>query len=246
MSYAAVAENESAELQTDVMRFMAILAFCLVAIFAIVQSLPAPPAPPQDSDTPIEAPATIPTETRTTMSTGPQPVELLRATAVPPPAPPTPRLQRAAPAPQKPPTPVRAEIVPAVPVDAVPAAPARAISVAEPGLSLRFESDAVLRQLVQRGLVSLFAIDGNQFYALKVTGGAMDFRPQRAPSNYHEMFAETVPADIQRSAPPGTTTWGVTLPAATSRQLERFVRTNFSGGLVITADAQLALQDKGA
>ena len=34
-----------ADLQTDVMRFMAILALCLVAIFAIVQSLPLLPTP---------------------------------------------------------------------------------------------------------------------------------------------------------------------------------------------------------
>ena len=32
-----------ADLQTDVMRFMAILALCLVAIFALVQSIPLSP-----------------------------------------------------------------------------------------------------------------------------------------------------------------------------------------------------------
>jgi len=30
----------AADLQTDIMRFMAILALCLVAIFALVQSIP--------------------------------------------------------------------------------------------------------------------------------------------------------------------------------------------------------------
>ncbi len=33
-----------AELQTDVMRFMAILSLCLVAIFALVQSIPLAPS----------------------------------------------------------------------------------------------------------------------------------------------------------------------------------------------------------
>ena len=33
----------AADLQTDVMRFMAILSLCLVAIFALVQSLPLAP-----------------------------------------------------------------------------------------------------------------------------------------------------------------------------------------------------------
>lgn len=42
------------ELQTDVMRFMAILAFCLVAIFALVQSIPlgSPSSPDVAADTP--------------------------------------------------------------------------------------------------------------------------------------------------------------------------------------------------
>lgn len=40
------------DLQTDVMRFMAILAFCLMAVFALVQSLPTqsePPTPSRDA-----------------------------------------------------------------------------------------------------------------------------------------------------------------------------------------------------
>ena len=38
----------AADLQTDVMRFMAIISLCLVAIFALVQSMPiAPPAAPE-------------------------------------------------------------------------------------------------------------------------------------------------------------------------------------------------------
>ena len=34
----------AADLQTDVMRFMAIISMCLVAIFALVQSIPQPVA----------------------------------------------------------------------------------------------------------------------------------------------------------------------------------------------------------
>ena len=36
----------AADLQTDVMRFMAILSLCLVAIFALVQSIPLAPVEP--------------------------------------------------------------------------------------------------------------------------------------------------------------------------------------------------------
>jgi len=45
-----------ADLQTDVMRFMAILAICLVAIFALVQSLPLPEATPQPARQPAPEP----------------------------------------------------------------------------------------------------------------------------------------------------------------------------------------------
>ncbi len=38
------------DLQTDVMRFMAILAFCLVAVFALVQSIPMRPVQPEPSE----------------------------------------------------------------------------------------------------------------------------------------------------------------------------------------------------
>ena len=49
-----------ADLQTDVMRFMAILALCLVAIFALVQSIPvntvAPEIPAAEVPTPVSTP----------------------------------------------------------------------------------------------------------------------------------------------------------------------------------------------
>ena len=43
----------AADLQTDVMRFMAILSLCLVAIFALVQSIPLAPTEPEPE--PVEA-----------------------------------------------------------------------------------------------------------------------------------------------------------------------------------------------
>ena len=41
----------AADLQTDVMRFMAILSLCLVAIFALVQSIPLAPVKPAPTPT---------------------------------------------------------------------------------------------------------------------------------------------------------------------------------------------------
>ena len=50
----------AADLQTDIMRFMAILALCLVAIFALVQSLPLAPAsvePTAAAEPPVAPPS---------------------------------------------------------------------------------------------------------------------------------------------------------------------------------------------
>lgn len=267
MSYAAVAEAENAELQTDVMRFMAILAFCLVAIFAIVQSMPAPPATPVTTTdnltvsapevakpavtVPVTTPAALvrpaPEKARVVASPAPTPIELQRAAPLPRPVAPPPVQVVRAPAPQsqtsapqqpdKPVEPVvQAEIVE---TPTTPAPPTQ-------GLSLRFESDAVLRSLVARGLVSLYAIRQGQFYAMQVNGGDVRFTAAGAPAQYHEMIDTTVPAEIRNSlGAANAVTWGVTLPNATSQQLMRFVRTNYSGSLVIGRDAQLALGRQG-
>ena len=56
-----------ADLQTDVMRFIAILALCLVAIFALVQSLPLMP-------TVIEPPAAQPRQADLSQTAAPEPV----------------------------------------------------------------------------------------------------------------------------------------------------------------------------
>ncbi len=66
-------ERGGGELQTDVMRFMAILAFCLVAIFALVQSIPsAPTRSPQPPEPTAFAPEIPPV--REIMPVPPPPV----------------------------------------------------------------------------------------------------------------------------------------------------------------------------
>ena len=59
----------AADLQTDIMRFMAILALCLVAVFALVQSIPPEavtpltvPAPAQLTASPVTPPPKPPAE----------------------------------------------------------------------------------------------------------------------------------------------------------------------------------------
>jgi len=72
------------ELQSDVMRFMAILAFCLVAVFALVQGVPmsARPEPRVESAPPAdptpEPPAPVTEEAATSPAVSPRPGYSLR------------------------------------------------------------------------------------------------------------------------------------------------------------------------
>ena len=50
----------AADLQTDIMRFMAILSLCLVAIFALVQSIPLTPTEPVSVEEVPVVPAPVP------------------------------------------------------------------------------------------------------------------------------------------------------------------------------------------
>lgn len=72
-----------AELQTDVMRFMAILALCLVAIFALVQSIPlAPQAPTEEAVTAARTPqASFTDETASTRAAARTPADAPAAVA---------------------------------------------------------------------------------------------------------------------------------------------------------------------
>ena len=266
MSYAASADLENSELQTDVMRFMAILAFCLVAIFAIVQSIPLQPAqsqapPPAETDVVVELPAVVAPVSPAVESKEPEPVA-----AVPVVPQPTPQVVPAAPEPRQKPNPVSKPVAKPLPVPRYTPKPQPARTEPprqtdpEPtpqptpvrqGLSLRFESDAILRSLVERRLVSLYAIAGDDFYRMAVSAGRVSFGAGAAPAQFHEMVLETVPADVlssfelQHGVAARQLTWGVTLPAATTSQLRRFVRTNYQGSLVITSEAGLALAGSG-
>lgn len=293
MSYAASADLDNSELQTDVMRFMAILAFCLVAIFAIVQTMPL--EAPAEPAVPAVADPLPPIDTRVApiVQSKPAPekkllakVEPVRATLLekkPPPMPakrptampakpvlpqPEPRMVATPePARAKPqvaknkPKPVTVTRLPApkpVPIPEAKPAPVKAeLAVPSPsasperGLSLSFASDQVLQDLVARRLVGLYAIKDSNYYQMSVTSQGVRFGPGPAPAQYHEMVYQTVPREVaqvfeaQHHGSAENVVWGVTLPVATTHQLRRFVQTNYSGDLVITADAQLALAGEG-
>ena len=240
----------AADLQTDVMRFMAIISMCLVAIFALVQSIPLaqveepPKRTPAD---PVPAPEVRAADTSVPIEIAePEILELTRPEPQRPEPKPKPvALERPAMKPlprqtEPPSLPVAAQ-APDIPVPAS----------AEPGetrkgFSLRFESDAALKRLVARDVVGFYAIAGDDTQRMNVDGVRISFWTASAPRQFHEMDAATVPGDVLTAYGRGSTgagvKWGVSLPGAMSSQLNRYLAELEGGSLVIGADGQLRLE----
>jgi hypothetical protein len=228
----------AADLQTDVMRFMAILSLCLVAIFALVQSIPLAPktempmpvaqrAMPMEPAAVNEPPPVPATEAHPVVEpditlTRPQPQTL-------PPQEAPPVLQR--------PLAQKIEHSPAPPVDPQPQ-----------GFTLRFEDDVALTRLVARNEVGLYAILPDKSLRMNVNRGQMSFWSASMPKEFHEMDVTTVPQPVidalQRGNGPRVQglKWGVTIPAGTSRQLEQYLREASGGSLIIDARGALRLE----
>ena len=196
-----------ADLQTDVMRFMAILALCLVAIFALVQSIPLAPSIVEPE--PIPAPAPEPK---------PQPVEQPQAAQVKP-----------------------------QPVETETETEMETAPVVE-GFTLRFEDELALTRLVARDEVGLYAIQPDRSFRMSINRGEISFWPASTPNQFHEMDATTVPPAVleafarRDSSTAQTLQWGVTIPAATSRQLQQHLREADGGALIIDARGDLHLE----
>jgi len=232
----------AADLQTDIMRFMAILALCLVAIFALVQSIPlAPQAPKPDpiveTTPPVEAPPVV---------EHPEPVPIVETE--PPPAAAEPiTLTR----PKWHPKPRPERVVATIPAPATPAPVAMPEPVSSPpvqeGFTLRFESDLALTRLVASSQVGFYAIAESRSQRMAVSNSRISFWDASTPNAFHEMEAATVPAPVidalgRSGVDTSAVNWGVTLPGKLSRQLEALMLENSGGSLVIGADGQLRME----
>jgi hypothetical protein len=218
----------AADLQTDIMRFMAILALCLVAIFALVQSIPLVPEAPSQSPA-----AAAPPPVARAVATPPVP----QPTAEPQPVP-EPQIE-------KPAAPARAAPTPAAVAGQAAAAP---VEVArDEGFTLRFESDLALTRLVAAGKVGLYAISDGRARRMTVRDSRISFWDASAPNQYHEMEAGTVPRPVvdalsRSGVDTASIGWGVTLPGTLQKQLDSLVRGNAGGALVIGGDGELRLE----
>ena len=239
----------AADLQTDIMRFMAILSLCLVAIFALVQSIPLTPAEPVEpapaEPQPVVAEAAEPlhVEMKPVM---PEP----KATATVPdrqkktvaePAPDV-SLRRPKWVPQFQPTvakPMDATVV----ADSPP--PAEPTPTEEPeGFVLRFESDAALMRAVAASHVGLYAIEDTRARRMTVSESRVSFWDASTPNTFHEMESATVPGAViealsRTGADAGSVSWGVTLPGKLKTRLDALMESHQGGSLIISAGGNI-------
>jgi hypothetical protein len=203
-----------ADLQTDVMRFMAILALCLVAIFALVQSIPvntvAPEIPAADVPAPVATPEPVP---------APEPV------IVPDPVPEPEVLESVVATPPKPamPKPDRGFTL----QFETDLALTRLVARNEVGLyAIGLEKS--LRMNVNRGRLSFWpASIPNEFHEMDAA-----------------TVPEDVVLALRRSMglQNESIKWGVTLPPDMQDQLTLFMNTAESGALLITARGDVQLE----
>jgi hypothetical protein len=245
----------AADLQTDVMRFMAILALCLVAIFALVQSIPLiPEAPAESTATAAPPPEPVMQQPETIAVATPAPAEAPREETV--------RLTR----PKWTSTfvPQQRAVIPAVTRTPVPDArpaesdtpetpdtpPPKPSTPADPsnrGFTLRFESDHALTRLVAAGKVGLYAISDGRSQRMTISESRISFWDASTPGAFHEMETSTVPRPVVEAlvrAGVNTTgiDWGVTLPGKLKQQLDTLMREHTGGALVIGLDGNLRLE----
>jgi hypothetical protein len=236
----------AADLQTDIMRFMAILGLCLVAIFSLVQSLPIEARSAQAKDAqaieaPPPAPATEP------LAATPEPARKTEAAPEPVPEPaPVPALEQRVtltrpkwvstfqPTERDEPAEVTTEQSPAADPETE-------------GFTLRFESDHALTRLVANGQVGFYAMNASRAQRMTVSDSRISFWDASTPNAYHEMEATTVPRAVldaltRTGADAGSANWGVTLPGKLSAQLDSLMHQHTGGALVIHADGKLELE----
>ena len=230
----------AADLQTDVMRFMAILSLCLVAIFALVQSMPMVP--------PVEAVAepVIDTSAQATPAATVDSIAVPEAEPIPEPEVVILTRPKWVPRVQPVTVPLAEAIV--APAAIVTAEPVAASAQGPQGFTLRFESDAALTRLVAASQVGVYAIEGDRARRMTVSESRISFWDASVPRSFHEMEVSTVPMPVvdalaRSGADAGSIRWGVTLPGKLKKQLDELMRENRGGSLVIGSNGNIQLED---
>ena len=229
--------DDQESLQTDVMRFIAILGLCLAAIFSLVNAAEREQAQapePAAVEHPAPQEVAVPSEPQVTVVRQvPQPAQPPRAKAVKQ----EPQIELARQAPQS----VQQPQVTAVPQvrTAPPPEPAAQESA---GFTLQFESPGAMQVLLASGLIEVFASAQSTFWKLNASSR---LEPATAPKSFYAMHAATLPDPIRQASRqlgerPGLG-WGVTLPQGTAVQISRLMQGRSGGDLVIDASGAVSL-----
>jgi hypothetical protein len=119
---------------------------------------------------------------------------------------------------------------------------------ARDGYILRFASDTALQTLISARQVNFYAVAGKKAWQLRLTGGRPGYISAKNPAQIYEMETATVPIDYalafeQQVAAFGRSavTWGVTLPAQTTASINRLIKGQKRGDLVIMPDGEVIL-----
>ncbi len=205
---------DSESLQADVMRFMAIIAFCLIAILALVRNVEAPEIPQPQIVKPLDAPEPAPRWQ--------EPIEKPEPKITRPP------VRRVQVAPMIEPAPVAEPDAPEVPSMS-------SQNVEDDGLSLRFASDGDFLRLIAKGDIEVYAYNESGVFALQPN---YQFLRSAAPGQVYELMEQTVPRLIlealgrpQSHAVPFT--WAIAIPPAMRNQIEDHMASVREGQLVI-------------
>jgi hypothetical protein len=255
----AFLSNDVEVLQTDVMRFFAILCLCLMAIFALVKTLPM--APPTGRPAIVE-----PTDLRADAEALQKKVALLKEklaeimndldnkqrirsalqSQVENETQHLAKIQTSL-------VQAREELNHRLPPEQS-SAKIRPAEIPPPQsgrreFTLRFASDAALQQLIRRGTVTFYAMAGKKAWQLQLGTGQPVYLSTQFPRQIYEMQTATVPIEytgvFQRQIAAfglDTVTWGVTLPAQTAARINRIVEGPDGGDLVIMADGKVVLK----
>ncbi|XOV82633.1 MAG: hypothetical protein ACFHXK_17455 [bacterium] len=245
---------EQDSLQADVMRFMAIIAFCLIAILAMVRNSPG-------GETVIASQSAVrpPVNASSSKPAPPAPAPAALPERVPVPEPIPEPVLVSAPVPETLPEPAP-ETASAPEIVAVPESVAASETVpalekmpehrdtrnrpAE-GLTLAFASQADFMRLISRGRITLYAYTGQSFLT---TTDTYSFRTTRPPRQLYEIDIQTIPAHVIDAAAGQNLVnlqWGVGLSPRIEKQITRYVQANVSGQLHIDRYEQVLHVEAG-
>ena len=253
------AGNSDAELQADVMRFVAIVALCIVAISSLVDEV-------GTSESSVPEPAPLVEEIqKTAQETVFEPVAKtpLAPAAIPLSKDTDSPMVAASPVPPPKSALVRTGDVVAITSSAVnePPQPEPVNAVDEPkqaqspkpkkGFTLRFESDAALLRLVEAGRAALFVFAEGETLKLSFGQAGPGFRSAAQPRRFHAITPDTVPVTLKAALSDAGHTaadvvWGVTLPPSTRSTLAGILRTHEGGELIIRANGEVYLENNDA